>query len=242
MADWSKNILKIIVENSESIAECLRQLGLKPLGSNYRTFKKKVKEFNLDTSHFLGLAHGRGKPRPDLAKEPLETYLIENSSYDPHCLKRRLIKEKYLEYKCDDCGIATWRGKEIVLHLDHINGINNDHRIENLRLLCPNCHSQTNTYCGKNNRATDYVENSDGLRVIKVKIENKCVDCNATIFPKSTRCLSCAGKNSQTTKITWPETSALTKMVEEFGYEAAGRQLGVSGNAVKKRIKNYPEK
>ena len=67
-------------------------------------------------------------------------------------LKERLVKEKYLEYKCAECGITEWNGKPLSLHLDHINGINNDHRIENLRFLCPNCHSQTNTYAGKNKK------------------------------------------------------------------------------------------
>jgi hypothetical protein len=65
-------------------------------------------------------------------------------------LKNRLINENLIEKKCKICGIDQWMGKEITLQLDHINGINNDHRLENLQLLCPNCHSQTETYCGKN--------------------------------------------------------------------------------------------
>lgn len=68
-------------------------------------------------------------------------------------VKKRLIDEGYIEQKCDWCGIKDqWNGKPIVLHLDHINGINNDHRLENLRLLCPNCHSQTDTFAGKGKR------------------------------------------------------------------------------------------
>ena len=67
-------------------------------------------------------------------------------------LKERLVKEGILEYKCAECGISKWNNKPLSLHLDHINGINNDHRIENLRFLCPNCHSQTDTYAGKNRK------------------------------------------------------------------------------------------
>ena len=65
-------------------------------------------------------------------------------------MKARLIKEGYIEYKCAICGIKDWLGQPLSLQLDHINGINDDHRLENLRLLCPNCHSQTDTYAGKN--------------------------------------------------------------------------------------------
>jgi len=80
-------------------------------------------------------------------------------------LKRRLIAEKLLEYKCDQCGLDQfWNNKQISLQLDHINGINNDNRIENLRFLCPNCHSQTTNYAGKSN-----------------KIIKKCIDCGTNI-------------------------------------------------------------
>ena len=70
--------------------------------------------------------------------------------YPRHKLKKRIIKENILEYTCAECSNNTWRGKPISLHLDHINGIPTDHRLENLRFMCPNCHSQTVTYCGKN--------------------------------------------------------------------------------------------
>lgn len=70
--------------------------------------------------------------------------------YQTFKLNKRLVKEKILEYKCSCCGISEWNNKPITLQLDHINGNNSDHRLENLRLICPNCHSQTDTYCGKN--------------------------------------------------------------------------------------------
>ena len=82
---------------------------------------------------------------------PLNQVLVENSSYARHHVKRRIIKEKLLEYKCQCCGLGDeWNGKPIVLQLDHINGVNNDHRIENLRFVCPNCHTQQDTYSAKN--------------------------------------------------------------------------------------------
>jgi hypothetical protein len=70
--------------------------------------------------------------------------------YQTFKLKKRLLKENILENKCSCCGITKWNEKEIALHLDHIDGNNHNHKLDNLRLLCPNCHSQTDTWCGKN--------------------------------------------------------------------------------------------
>jgi len=79
-----------------------------------------------------------------------EEVFVENSTYARHNIKRRLIKQKMIEYVCQDCGIdGNWNGKKLSLQLDHTNGVNNDNRVENLRFLCPNCHSQTNNFSGK---------------------------------------------------------------------------------------------
>ena len=84
-------------------------------------------------------------------KFPTENILVENSSYARHNLKRRILEEKLIQYKCACCNLENeWNDKPIVLQLDHINGVNNDHRLENLRFLCPNCHSQQDTYAAKN--------------------------------------------------------------------------------------------
>lgn len=86
---------------------------------------------------------------------PDEEVFIENAPpmHGPKIVKRLL--QKGLQYECAICGISEWRGRRLVLHLDHINGINNDNRFENLRLLCPNCHSQTDTYGRKASRASE---------------------------------------------------------------------------------------
>lgn len=87
-------------------------------------------------------------------KRSLKSILVENSTYrsGTHKLKKRLIREKYFEHKCYCCGNTEWMGKIIPLELEHINGINTDHSLINLTLLCPNCHAQTSTYRGKNKR------------------------------------------------------------------------------------------
>lgn len=81
---------------------------------------------------------------------PNQKIFIENSTYANECVKNRIIQSDLIEYKCSKCGIDSWNGETIVLDLDHINGIRNDDRLENLRFLCPNCHSQTDTYKGRN--------------------------------------------------------------------------------------------
>ena len=73
-----------------------------------------------------------------------------DSRYSNEAVKQRIVKDNLLEYRCSKCGIDSWQGETIVLDLDHINGNNCDNRLENLRYLCPNCHSQTNTYKGRN--------------------------------------------------------------------------------------------
>jgi hypothetical protein len=72
--------------------------------------------------------------------------------YQTFKLNKRILKEKILKNECSVCEINEWNSKPISLHLDHINGISTDHRLENLRFICPNCHSQTDTYCGKNKK------------------------------------------------------------------------------------------
>jgi len=84
-------------------------------------------------------------------KISMNDILVKDSSYARHNLKRRILEEGLIQYKCLYCGLGNeWNNKPIVLQLDHINGVNNDHRLENLRFLCPNCHSQQDTYAAKN--------------------------------------------------------------------------------------------
>jgi len=147
----TKEEIQEAVKESRSYAQALAKMGLKPKGGNYRILQRKLKEFGIDVSHFTGQGHLKGKSHNWSKKIPLDEILKEGTIYQSFKLKNRLLKEKFLENKCSECGLDDeWRGKKINHHLDHINGINTDNRLENLRLLCPNCHSQTDTYTGKN--------------------------------------------------------------------------------------------
>lgn len=146
--------LENAVRSSLSIRQVLLELGLNPNGGgNVRHIKDLIKSNGFDTSHMLGKAWLKGKHNhyKKLKYEASELF-VANSPYRGASvgLKRRYIKEFNVSYECSECGMSEWRGMQIVLQIDHINGINDDNRQDNLRLLCPNCHSMTDTYCGKN--------------------------------------------------------------------------------------------
>lgn len=149
---WTDEQFAEAVGRSRTIAEALKRLGLVPRGQNYRTFRRHCERLKLDTGHFLGKAHLAGQNRHNLSTRiPLAEILVENSTYEntPR-LGERLVREGVLTERCYECGLTEWRGQKLRFRLDHINGKNRDHRRENLRFLCPNCDSLTDTYCGRN--------------------------------------------------------------------------------------------
>lgn len=137
------------VKNSLSYRQILKKLGIKLAGGNYKTIQKKIKELNLDISHFKGQGYLKGKTH-NYRKKSIDYYLTENSHHQSYKLKLKLFSEGIKENKCENCGLTEWLGNSIPLELDHIDGVNTNNTLENLRILCPNCHSQTITYRGKN--------------------------------------------------------------------------------------------
>ena len=140
-----------LITNSETLSEILRKINIVPHGGNVHTLKKVLTEYNLDYSKFdLGLGHNKGKKLIRKLEIPNNVLFAENSKHSRGMIKNKIIKQNLIPYKCAICGQEPiWNGKELVLVLDHINGINNDHRLENLRFLCPNCNAQQDTFCGK---------------------------------------------------------------------------------------------
>ncbi len=142
------------IKESYSIADLLKKFKMKPSGSNYKTIKKYVKLHNIDISHFTGQGHLKGKTYKYRPSFPLEDLLKENISYSSDKLRKRLISANYFQHKCYKCQNTEWQGQPIPIELEHINGDHTDNRLENLTILCPNCHAQTNTYRGKNKKAS----------------------------------------------------------------------------------------
>lgn len=149
---WDNKTFIQVVNTSLSYAEVIRKLDLKVAGSNYDTVKRKISELNLDTSHMTGKVWNQGERyRPVKEAKPLEEILVEHSSYvSTYHLKERLLKEGLKERKCECCGNTKWMREPIALELHHINGVKDDLRLENLQILCPNCHAFTDNYRGKN--------------------------------------------------------------------------------------------
>ena len=211
------------VRESTTMADVLRKLNLVPKGGNY-SIRSRIRKLGLDTSHWLGRAHLRGKTRR-LPKLPLSEILVDGSTYGRTHLKERLLKEGLLNNWCSLCGQdSVWRAGVLVLILDHINGKNTDNRLENLRLLCPNCNSQQDTFCGRKNRGVKRVEHIW-----------KCEDCGTTITRDARWCRPCGRK--RTRKVERPSLDALLQDRQNMSMEAVGRKYGVSGNAVKKWIR-----
>lgn len=154
---YTKEILEPIVQRSLSMAEVCRAFGVLPRGGNYKTIRSKISKFAIDTSHFTGQGWNTGKRfKPFSKKFELKDILVVDSTYtNTYKLKQRLIKEGLKKEQCESCNNIMWLGNKIPLELEHVNGINNDNRLENIQLLCPNCHALTSTYRGKNkNRYT----------------------------------------------------------------------------------------
>jgi hypothetical protein len=146
---YSIEELKEAVKQSKSIANVLRLLNVRPVGGNYKTVKSLISKYNIDISHFTGQGWNVGLKFKPFKKFKDEEIFVENSSYKSTVrLKERYKNLKSIDY-CEICGIKEWNNKPLSFEIHHINGINTDNRIENLQLLCPNCHSQTESFRGK---------------------------------------------------------------------------------------------
>lgn len=139
-----------VIKKSKTQKEVLEKLGLRAAGGNFDTLRRYIKLYNINTSHFIKNYNNMinySKKRKILLSE----ILVENSSYNRGHLKDRLYDEGLKDRKCEKCGqTEEWYGEKMSLILDHINGVHNDNRIENLRILCPNCNATLETHCGKN--------------------------------------------------------------------------------------------
>lgn len=213
----SKQFQKLAKE-SDSLADIIRAFGFSPDAGHYRTVKKRIADEGIDISHIrLGLDSRLGK-RFDGGAAPLEQLLVKNSTYDRGYVKRRIIKAGIVPYSCAECGRKPeWNGKELVLVLDHINGVNNDHRVENLRFLCPNCNSQTDTFAGRTKKQRYYCETCGRER--RTKTARFCKRC----VPKARR-------------VKRPAIAVLKQEIADLGYCAVGRKYGVSDNAIRKWV------
>lgn len=138
------------VKASRSITQVLARLGIRWTSSRHRAMKLRLERLGVDTSHFVGQGWRKGTTSPVVAARPLNEILVEGQRFQSNRLKERLIREGLKRRRCEVCQRERWNGSPIPLELDHVNGRRADNRLKNLRILCPNCHAQTNTYRGRN--------------------------------------------------------------------------------------------
>lgn len=146
-SNWNENDLEKIWDECDSISEVVKTLYGTVGGGNHATVKRVAKKLGYDVKEKKNQykAFGPG-PRPDRRTSLSEILNGEHPKYSTNRLKKRLFENEIKKRKCENCGVEKWQGKEVPLELHHMNGDSNDHRIDNLEVLCPNCHAQTDNY------------------------------------------------------------------------------------------------
>lgn len=238
-----------LAKKCTNINQILHILGKRGTNEYYKQIRKILSKNNVDISHFI--ENVPYKPLKFSEKLPIEKYLVSGSTIGSTKLKNRILKEALKEHKCERCGRTEWEGESIPLQLHHINGNRIDNRLENLQLLCPNCHTLTDNYCGK-----------------KLKKEfNKCLICGKEISRHSKLCKDCFQKLFKKKKIEEVyennmikiDKKILNEMVSSFkkdskcptkddllssfkelgSFRAVGKKYGVSDKAVVKWCEKY---
>ena len=219
MDNYSDEEFISIVQASTSYEDCLQNLGYHSnSGASTKRLRAKIEQLNIDISHFT-------RKQPVVRNEG--NIFIKNSTADQATLREWYKRGRYTEYKCAICGQEPfWQGKDLTLILDHINGINKDDRLENLRWVCPNCNQQLDTTNGKNIHHSNHTINI-------------CIDCGKTITAKAKRCNACEYKHRTSQEVKWITREELKNLIRSTPFTTIGKRYGVSDNAVRKWCDKY---
>ena len=236
---YTKEVLEPIVKQSHSVTDVLRFLGFCLVGNTHAWFTKKIKGLGIDTSHFYTKRQynnlGGGRNKKDKS-EYLRVYSVEERIPNGKILRRSLI-ESGREYKCDICGLLPeWNGKPLRIQVDHIDGNKLDNRIKNLRFLCPNCHTQTPTFCASNH--------------IRQHEKSRCNECGNIISNGAKLCRKCLsirkrerlaarGPKPERRKVQRPPKEEFQHLLDTMPMVKIGEKFGVSDNAIRKWAKDY---
>jgi hypothetical protein len=232
---YTEEEARAAIAASLSFAEALRRLGKCPTGGASKSLRKWTVTWGISTDHFDQYAASRG--RATRRRRPLEEILTENSTFARNHLKERLYDASLKRPVCELCGQdELWRGRPMGLILDHINGVSNDNRIENLRIVCPNCAATLDTHCGRKLRLPP----------------RECALCGAAFQPKYAEHRYCStwcgqrharphlrGPRPQARKVERPPYEQLVEEIQTMGYCTVGRKHGVSDNAIRKWVRAY---
>ena len=223
---------------SETLTEALRRLGVCHTGGARTVLKKWVEIWQIPTEHFdpdgareRALSRARREPRP------LAELLVPHSLANRGRLKERLYAEGLKERRCELCGQdEVWNGRRMSLILDQVNGVRDDNRLENLRIVCPNCNATLDTHCGRSLR----------------REPRSCLRCHTSFEPKHTTqryCSRACGSRHErrdhprfaARRAARPPLDQLLAEVAELGWVGTGRKYGVSDNAIRKWVRAYEE-
>jgi DNA-directed RNA polymerase subunit RPC12/RpoP len=214
-----------LVQSSKTRVEIMEKLGLVVSGGSIQTLNDRLMSLGLFKALHERSLMDRRLQLSALHQQtsiPLEKILVVGSKAHGQTLLHRLVKAGLKSNVCVICGQEPfWNGKPLVLQLDHKNGEHSDNRLENLQIVCPNCHTQTNTFCGKHKSTKIY----------------KCIRCGNTVTKKARLCKKCASDDMR--RVKRPELNELLNSVNELGYKGTGRKYGVIDNTIRKWIRYY---
>lgn len=221
--NYSIKQIQDLLSQSKSYKEFFSKIGYENVsgGYRYRTLRQYINQNNLDVSH---MTNKRYLTSSNSSKRNIEVYLNNEYPISSYNLKNRLLKENLIESKCSKCKNTEWCDEPIPLQLDHIDGNSSNNNLSNLRMLCPNCHAQTDTYCGKN------------------KTRNVCITCGNTAKSGSKYCtnVQCKPKIEREKKSSYSTEEIYNIFIENnSNYTATSKIVGISDNAIRKRLKNW---
>lgn len=220
ISDIPIDILRDVVKKSNSVSDVLRYFGFSPYGGAHNTMTKRLKRENIDMTRIHANRYSHLRKHVKGTIPPIEELLVDDGRRCVRRLKERLIQEGIFEERCAKCGVGiAWMNSPLVLHLEHKNGKHSDNRLENLEILCPNCHSQTPTYGTRN----------------KPKVYYLCETCGISVDKDAVRCNRCEGIHHRKVKVR-PSIDTLLEDIKKYGYTELGKRYGVSGNAIRKWV------
>lgn len=225
---YTKEVLEEAVKDVFSYAQLIKKLGKRQSGGLQHHLTKLVKFYETDVSHFKG--KGWAKGTMSLNKRDKQSFInnilcLNGKGWNGSIIRDRLIEFNIKKYECEICNNTKWLNKKIKLELHHLDGNNKNNELNNLQLLCPNCHSFTD------NHGVYNIKKDSGY----VKVTNKCINCRCVVKNRSTRCVNCEHIR-RGGLINKPSVDILKKEVKESSYIAVGRKYGVSHTTVKRWI------
>ena len=209
------DIIKFINQHEPKSRIC-KFLKCKP-----ETLNSYLKKLNINYSGNMGM---KGK-KTDLKRKSALEYSKKEFLNNPK-LRKKLIEDGIKKNECELCGLNNWLGQNLTLELHHKDGNHYNNELNNLQILCPNCHSLTPNHSGKKYKS---------IKKIKIKKENKCLQCDVLIKKKSKICKNCHWNNLR--KVDRPDVAILINDVNNLGYVQTGKKYNVSDNTIRKWIK-----